>query len=1027
MKLSKTLKAEHFNLQKAISLCKLWEYGAWVVLAKPLLPNSCIMIDIQLWIDLGFLLDIRDAAFRNKLHKKQRKLLEDLGLRGVSIDNVEEGKGILASRLRSIRVLIILDDVDDVEQLDALVPEKDNLGWGSLIVVTSRELDVLRCWGISSIYKMNALDPFHAKQLFCWHAFLQPSPRQAFEDLVEKFLNVCHGLPLSLKIFGAQLYGISDKDYWEVQLNKISRILPKDIKERLKVSYDALDDEEKQIFLDTACFFIGEERTIAIAAWDGSGWNGQHSWERLFNKCLVELNDEVSNDNAFFDRFFCNRIRMHDHLRDLGREIANNQSPYRLWSPQQRINVDNRVQGIVLRGIMATLPEFISDFESISQFEQFGRCSQGGELIVNTSIGSCRLAPSSLGLKLLQVIGNNNNQVIGDLSRELVWLRWFGIEQRNPLSLCSLKNLRVLELHGKWDVEHPLEELWDTDSDAPVQLRVLLISRCPEFRRFLKSIGCLRHLKEIIVGDSSKVRSLPKEFCLLQSLEHLNLSGCPELSSLPSNFGDLGNLRHLDLSCCAKLRRLPVSFKKLRLLQHLDLDRCSELALESDILKNMTKLEYLDLSDLRQLEELPLHITNQASLRELYLMNPETFRLLPVNIGQLSKLRKMEMMGELLTSLPTSIGDLSSLTSLQIYRCLKLECLPDSVGRLNSLEHLEIWSSGVKSLPKSIRQLTNLRTLIIKQCAICELNLGAELGNLKRIELSYNDHLTEIEVHPTRVEDIELKECKILRSIRGIDGLVNIQILKIIGCPKLDALPSFAHLASLREFELKGCHGVKKIHGMEHCRALETLRADTRWEKVGIETLERMERLRNVDLRAISRSGVDGCIQSMQDLQKWPKKEIIVCTRALPDAVTRLNSFAFPSLSVIDYSANQKIKLSSKDRCNLLCFVVNCDCPEPNLSSLVLGPEEIIISQTDLEKGKWVWIALFTKHSRLHTWEQEIFQVNEDRFQDYLEAKHWTGEIKFDSKGKVEKRLLVTGEEERVVEAFRQLFVLLSN
>ncbi|KAH9302139.1 hypothetical protein KI387_013722, partial [Taxus chinensis] len=77
----------------------------------------------------------------------------------------------------------------------------------------------------------------------------------------------------SLKVFGGQQYGKFSKDYWKSHLDKISRILPRDVKENLKISCDALDDEEKEIFLYTACFFIEEENTLAIEVWDGSGWS----------------------------------------------------------------------------------------------------------------------------------------------------------------------------------------------------------------------------------------------------------------------------------------------------------------------------------------------------------------------------------------------------------------------------------------------------------------------------------------------------------------------------------------------------------------------------------------------------------------------------------------------------------------------------------------------------------------------------------------------------------------------------------
>ncbi|GLJ33982.1 hypothetical protein SUGI_0683450 [Cryptomeria japonica] len=1014
---------ERTTLQCAESHSTVQIVGIWgmggsgkTTLAKQLYNNKYTTME-----KASFILDVRDAASKHQLHNKQKKLLEDLGLKGPSVDNIEEGKGILANRLRSIQVLIVLDDVDNIDQLDALVPEKDSLRWDSLIIVTTRKLEVLQCWGISSIYKMKPLSPSHAVQLFCWHAFLKPCPLEGFENLVEKFMKVSDGLPLSLKVFGGQLYGKSNKDYWGNQLQKIVRILPDDIKSKLKVSYDALDYEEKEAFLDAACFFIGQEKSSAIVAWDGSGWSGLCSWESLFNKCLVEL-----------DRDDC--IRMHDHLRDLGREIANPQSPYRLWSPQQIINVDNEIQGIAIRGIMAT-----------SEIEVFPQYSQGGGLIVNTNRGSRTLAPSSLGLKIFHLRGNYYNQVIGDLSRELVWLRWFGIQERSLQSLSALKNLRVLELYERWDEEHHLEELWETESNAPAQLRELVISSCSEFQRFPKSIGCLKELKKIAVIDGSKLRSLPEEFCLLQSLEHLMLNSCGELSSLPSSFADLRNLRHLDLSGCMELRRLPVSFKELTLLQHLNLYRCSELTLESDILENMIKIEYLNLSSCRQLEELPHHITNQASLRELLLLNTERLREIPVNIGQLSKLQKMRTGSRSLRSLPTSIGDLSSLISLEIYDCPKLECLPDSLGRLNLLESLSIRNLGVKSLPKSVSQLINLQQLVILWCPIGELDLGAGLFTcleqiklwstevskisipegcccgLKRLSLRYNRLLTEIEVLPTTITNIELNDCEILRNVRGIDRLVKIQTLRISECPALNELPCFAQSDFLRAFELKGCYGVKKIQGLEYCKALEKVAADTRWEEAGIESLERMERLREVKLRAISKSAIEGCIQS---IKKWPD-ETIVCTRAVPDAASLVNSFAFTNISIVDSFAYQKmnscpsLRVPSKDLCILLCFVVNCESPK-TLLELTYGTSRTRLDIGDcrmrLEEGRWVLLAVFTQHSMLQ--KADISRYPQSKIRMMVE-----GQVE----GEVEKGLAVAGGKERVVEAFNGLWTFLSN
>ncbi|GLJ28479.1 hypothetical protein SUGI_0560220 [Cryptomeria japonica] len=112
------------------------------------------------------------------LHQKQKKLLNDLCIKDLAIDNIEEGMASLSRGLRYVRVLIVLDDVDNMEQLDASLPTKDKLEKGSRIIVTTWAYDhVLKSWGISSIYKMRQLYRFcilckAAFLLACFHKIL---------------------------------------------------------------------------------------------------------------------------------------------------------------------------------------------------------------------------------------------------------------------------------------------------------------------------------------------------------------------------------------------------------------------------------------------------------------------------------------------------------------------------------------------------------------------------------------------------------------------------------------------------------------------------------------------------------------------------------------------------------------------------------------------------------------------------------------------------------------------------------------
>ncbi|GLJ33962.1 hypothetical protein SUGI_0683160 [Cryptomeria japonica] len=672
-----------------VQIVGIWGMGGSgkTTLAKEIYNKRCLSVNFS-----SFLSDVGDAAERGLLLEKQKTLLKDFNVKDVSFDNVHRGKQILNTRVKSVSVLIIVDDVHHTDQLDTLLPTRENLGHGSLIIVTTRELDVLKSWDISAIYPMRALSPTHAKELFCWHAFLQSSPLSGFKNLVDEFLNSCHGLPLSLKVLGGQLYGRSDKDYWQRTLGKYSGILPNEIKERLKISYDALDEEEKEMFLDTACFFIGRRSSTAIAVWDASKWDGLLGWERLLNKCLAEIDEG-------------NRIKMHDHLRDLGRDIANRQTPYRAWFRDQIIKILPQQERIQIRGIADAIGD--------------KWYSPQGEIIVNTNQGVRGLTPCSVGLKILVCTGHYINKKNGQLPSDLVWLRCYQFQHSHLPSWLSLKSLRILELHGARN----LEDLWDTDANAPLQLREVRIVDYGNFRGFPKSIGDLKHLKEIwIKPKSSEMANLPNEFSLLRSLEHLHLSRCRKLSSLPRDFGNLVLLWNLDLSYCSQLTMLPQSFKQLVLLEYLNLEGCEELTFKSenlDILEDMIKLEYLNLNGCRKLELLPL--PRGASLTELYLKDTK-LRELPANIGHLSKLPVLEISSELLETLPNTLD------------CPKVKKI-ESIEGLESLEKIKIIDCGeLEALPR-LADLTSLKTLNLRNCPKLEMEGSECLGSLKKLNI----------------------------------------------------------------------------------------------------------------------------------------------------------------------------------------------------------------------------------------------------------------------------------------------------
>ncbi|KAJ7950634.1 TMV resistance protein N [Quillaja saponaria] len=81
----------------------------------------------------------------NGLVKLQEKLLSDILLDSdIKVRNVFRGVDMIEEKLSSKRVLVVLDDVDDMDQLYALVGKRNWFGVGSKIIITTRKLYLLK-------------------------------------------------------------------------------------------------------------------------------------------------------------------------------------------------------------------------------------------------------------------------------------------------------------------------------------------------------------------------------------------------------------------------------------------------------------------------------------------------------------------------------------------------------------------------------------------------------------------------------------------------------------------------------------------------------------------------------------------------------------------------------------------------------------------------------------------------------------------------------------------------------------------
>ena len=110
-------------------------------------------------------------------------------------------------------------------------------------------MQVLRNIGVDETFKVKGLNDDESFHLFSMHAF-KKSPSTPYKiELSKKMINFVGGIPLALKVLGRRLCSKSTEE-WEGTLDKLRKILDKDIMSVLKISYDALEETEKDIFLD---------------------------------------------------------------------------------------------------------------------------------------------------------------------------------------------------------------------------------------------------------------------------------------------------------------------------------------------------------------------------------------------------------------------------------------------------------------------------------------------------------------------------------------------------------------------------------------------------------------------------------------------------------------------------------------------------------------------------------------------------------------------------------------------------------
>ncbi|KAH0775540.1 hypothetical protein KY290_006951 [Solanum tuberosum] len=173
------------------------------------------------------------------------------------VNNKYDGKCVIPNRLSSMKMLIVLDDIDERDHLEYLAGGVGWFGNGSRVIVTTRNRQLIE--KDVAIYEVPTLPDDDAMQLFNQHAFKKEVPDECFKKFSLEVVNHAKGLPLALKAWGSLLHkkGLTQ---WTRTVDQIKKKSNSEIVEKLKISYDGLEPQEQKIFLDITCFFRRHKR-----------------------------------------------------------------------------------------------------------------------------------------------------------------------------------------------------------------------------------------------------------------------------------------------------------------------------------------------------------------------------------------------------------------------------------------------------------------------------------------------------------------------------------------------------------------------------------------------------------------------------------------------------------------------------------------------------------------------------------------------------------------------------------------------
>ncbi|XP_057990281.1 disease resistance protein RUN1 [Hevea brasiliensis] len=553
-------------------------------------------------------------------------------------------------RLKSKKVLIVFDDVEDRNHLKDLAGECDLYGEGSRIIITSRNSLGLSEEGIYEVEKLidsQGENKDHVKRKLKAFGFY---PESGIPRLIEK-----------------SLITISNN---RVDMHDLLEQMGKDIvNEECKQPggrsrlwyYEDIDHVlttetvRTKLINEALIIIIGTENVEAISFWPGERGILKLSATAFAKMCNLRFIEVCAMPNKVLlpENFeFCaqalrclywdyypleslplnfwpkNLVELHMPSSNLIQLWNGGDKPLRSLKLMDLSDSRNLIRIPDLSSIAPNLEFlYLNGCKSLVKIPSLQNLSNLVELRMRGSklIQLWNGGDKPLGsLKLMDLSDSCNLIRIPDLSSIAPNLEFLYLNGCKSLveipSLQNLSNLVELRMRGS-----KLIQLWNGGDKPLGNLKLMDLSYSNDLitipnlssivpnLEFLYLKGCwslveipslqnLSKLTELYLTGSNKIKDCPEIPC---QLVILSLDRCTALESLPSSIGNLKRLEELHLAECSRLVTIPSSIGELKCLEKLFLPNCSNLASLPESIKQLSKLKRLNLRSCERLKSLP--------------------------------------------------------------------------------------------------------------------------------------------------------------------------------------------------------------------------------------------------------------------------------------------------------------------------------------------------------------------------------------------------------------------------------------